>query len=75
MTTMTLAEFEQRCQSGGQLPVHPADVSAMHSRIDRLAALYCRDLDARAAAWKTPARRAGSTVSRGIEAGLPRGDM
>ena len=77
--TLSLAEFEARCQGNAPGEITPADVVQAINRASELGEAYRERLFAKAAQWKPESRTRRSTrmaaKQGGIEKSLPRGDM
>ena len=77
--SMTLAEYEARCQGNAPGEITPADVVQAISRASALGEAYRERLFAKAAQWKPEPRTRRSTriaaKKGGIEKSLPNGDV
>lgn len=76
--SLTLAEFEARCQGNASGEITPADVVQAINRASALGEAYRERLFAKAAQWKPEPRTRRTTriaaKKGGIEKSLPNGD-
>lgn len=77
--TLSLAEFEARCQGTAPGEITPADVTQAYNRVSAMGEAYRERLFAKAAQWKPEPRTRRSTrmaaKAGGIGKSLPRGDQ